>query len=143
MFKYKTDAEVQAMTEQEANDYAVAKRAHESELQTKAIDSAVKSAKDEFAVELKKANDNATELALKVTQMETKGDGNNSIESQLKTALQENHEAIKNIAKAGSGMVEITLKVPNTVTTASGINTAPPAITGTQQAPISNLMLRR
>jgi hypothetical protein len=26
MFKYKTDAEVQAMTEQEANDYAVAKR---------------------------------------------------------------------------------------------------------------------
>jgi hypothetical protein len=25
MFKYKTDAEVQAMTEQEANDYAVAK----------------------------------------------------------------------------------------------------------------------
>jgi hypothetical protein len=26
MFKYKTDAEVQAMTEQEANDYAVAKK---------------------------------------------------------------------------------------------------------------------
>jgi hypothetical protein len=25
MFKYKTDAEVQAMTEQEANDYAVVK----------------------------------------------------------------------------------------------------------------------
>jgi hypothetical protein len=34
MFKYKTDAEVQAMTEQEANDYAVAKRTHEADLQT-------------------------------------------------------------------------------------------------------------
>ena len=31
MFKYKTDAEVQAMTEQEANDYAIAKRAHEQD----------------------------------------------------------------------------------------------------------------
>jgi hypothetical protein len=38
MFKYKTDAEVQAMTEQEANDYAVAKEL-EAELQTKAIES--------------------------------------------------------------------------------------------------------
>jgi hypothetical protein len=34
MFKYKTDAEVQAMTEQEANDYAVAKkRTHEADKQ--------------------------------------------------------------------------------------------------------------
>jgi hypothetical protein len=38
MFKYKTDAEVQAMTEQEANDYAVAKT--QSGFAKKAIDSA-------------------------------------------------------------------------------------------------------
>jgi hypothetical protein len=44
MFKYKTDAEVQAMTEQEANDYAVAKE-RKADLQTKAIDSAVKERK--------------------------------------------------------------------------------------------------
>jgi hypothetical protein len=43
MFKYKTDAEVQAMTEQEANDYAVAKR--RLKLNKEAIDSAVKGAR--------------------------------------------------------------------------------------------------
>jgi hypothetical protein len=45
MFKYKTDAEVQAMTEQEANDYAVAKERTKI-CKQKAIDSAVKGAKE-------------------------------------------------------------------------------------------------
>lgn len=106
MFKYKTDAEVQAMTEQEANDYAVAKRTHEGDLQTKAIDSAVKSAKDELTAELKKANDNATELALKVTELETKGSLTED-EGALSKGLKENREAIKEVAKGGNAEVVI------------------------------------
>ena len=106
MFKYKTDAEVQAMTEQEANDYAVAKRIHEGELQTKAIETAVKGAKDELTAQLKKANDNATELALKVTELETKGSFT-ELESALSKGLKENKEAIKEVAKGGSSDVVI------------------------------------
>ena len=137
-FKYKTDAEVQAMTEQEANDYAIAKREHEQELVNKAIETAVNPLKED----LLKANKNLTEAGLEIEALKSKGGIDNSIENQLKQALEENHEAIKNIAKAGSGMIEITLKVPETVTTASGVNTAPPAITGTQMAPISNVNYR-
>jgi len=110
MFKYKTDAEVQAMTEQEANDYAVAKRSHEGDLQTKAIELAVKGAKDEFKTELKKANDNATELALKVTELETKG--LQSVEKTFASEILENKEAIKNIAKGSNN--ELVVKA-NTV----------------------------
>ena len=137
-FKYKTDAEVQAMTEQEANDYAIAKREHEQEQVNKAIETAVNPLKEDLA----KANKNLTEAGLEIEALKSKGGIDNSIENQLKQALEENHEAIKNIAKAGSGMIEITLKVPETVTTASGINTAPPAITGTQMASISNVNYR-
>jgi len=106
MFKYKTDAEVQAMTEQEANDYAIAKRAHEADLQTKAIDLAVKGAKDAFDVELKKVKDDNTELALKVTELETKG-----VKSVVKTfvdEIKENKDALKAIAKGGNA--EIVMK---------------------------------
>ena len=110
MFKYKTDAEVQAMTEQEANDYTVAKRSHEGDLQTKAIELAVKGAKDEFKTELKKANDNATELALKVTELETKG--LQSVEKTFASEILENKEAIKNIAKGSNN--ELVVKA-NTV----------------------------
>ena len=137
-FKYKTDAEVQAMTEQEANDYAIAKREHEQEQVNKAIETAVNPLKEDLV----KANKNLTEAGLEIEALKSKGGVDNSIENQLKQALEENHEAIKNIAKAGSGMIEITLKVPETVTTASGVNTAPPAITGTQMAPISNVNYR-
>lgn len=139
MFKYKTDAEVQAMTEQEANDYAIAKRAHEQDLQTKAIENAVNPLKEE----LTKAQKNLDQAGLEIEALKSKGGENaQSIENQLKQALTENHEAIKNIAKTGTGLVEITLKVVGDVTTASGTNVSPPAITGTQQAPISNVNYR-
>lgn len=139
MFKYKTDAEVQSMTEQEANDYAIAKRAHEQDLQTKAIETAVNPLKEE----LTKAQRNLDQAGLEIEALKAKGGEDlSSIENQLKQALEENHEAIKNIAKAGSGMVEITLKVPANITTANGVNTNPPNITGTQMSPLSNVNYR-
>jgi len=106
MFKYRTDAEVQAMTEQEANDYAIAKRAHEADLQTKAIETAIKGAKETFDAELKKVKEDNTELALKVTELETKG-----VKSVVKTfvdEIKENKESLKAIAKGGNA--EIVMK---------------------------------
>ena len=105
MFKYKTDAEVQAMTEQEANDYAIAKRAYEADLQTKAIDSAIKGAKETFDAELKKVKEDNTELALKVTSLETKGTADK--DDAFKTEFEANKEAIKSIVSGQRGEIEL------------------------------------
>lgn len=107
MFKYKTDAEVQAMTEQEANDYAVAKRAHEADLHQKAIDAAIKTTKEEMQVVIDKAKEDITELALQVKEIEAKG-GNASLESELSKELKEKKESIRSIAKGAKE--EITVK---------------------------------
>jgi hypothetical protein len=79
------------MTEQEANDYAVAKKNAEADLQTKAIDSAVKGAKEALEKELNKANEDVKELALK--QLETKG--SEVIKDDFKVEFEANKEAIK------------------------------------------------
>jgi len=107
MFKYKTDVEVQAMTEQEANDYAIAKRAHEADLQQKAIDKAIKTTKEEMQVIIDKAKEDITELALQVKEIESKG-GNASLESELSKELKEKKESIRSIAKGAKE--EITVK---------------------------------
>lgn len=84
----------------------------------------------------------AKEVANQLLEQTSKGSDTESYEAQLKRALAYNHEKIKQIAKDGSGVVEITLKAVADITTANGTNTAPPAITGVQQAPISNVNYR-
>ena len=84
----------------------------------------------------------AKEVANQILEQTSKGGDTESYEAQLKRALADNHEKIKQIAKDGSGVVEITLKAVADITTANGTNTAPPAITGVQQAPISNVNYR-
>lgn len=84
----------------------------------------------------------AKEVANQLLEQTSKVNDTESYEAQLKRALADNHEKIKQIAKDGSGVVEITLKAVADITTANGTNTAPPAITGVQQAPISNVNYR-
>lgn len=84
----------------------------------------------------------ATEIGKQLLEQTTTGSSVESYEVQLKKALEDNHEKIKQIAKDGSGVVEITLKAVADITTANGTNTAPPSITGVQQAPISNVNYR-
>lgn len=92
-------------------------------------------------VETLKAN--IDELAEKLAD-KSGAEKTESYETQLKNALIENHEKIKRIAKDGSGVIEITLKAPvaENITTANGVNTSPPSITGVQQASISNVNYR-
>jgi hypothetical protein len=100
MFKYKTDAEIQAMTEQEANDYAIAKRAHEADLQEKAIAKALEPVQTELkeAKETaKKAKENAEELALKVVELETKAVV--AKENPFLSVVKENREGINKSTK--------------------------------------------
>ena len=66
-----------------------------------------------------------------------------SFESAVSKAIASKHSEILDIYKKGSGVIEIDIaKTVGDITTANGTNTTPPAITGVQQAPISNINLR-
>lgn len=142
MFIYKSQEAIDAMTPQEADAYQVAKREFETNSTKEAIDKAVNEAKESLQTELKTSKKEVEDLAAKVLEMETKGgEAAESFEVQLKNALVANHEAIKNAYKS-NGVVEIQLKAVADVTTGSGTNISAPAITGSQQAPLSNVNLR-
>lgn len=55
--------------------------------------------------------------------------------------IEDNKDEISKIHSAGSGVV--TVKVPEDITSANGSNILPPDITGTQQAGLGNVNLRR
>jgi HK97 family phage major capsid protein len=105
MFKYKTDAEVQAMTEQEANDYAIAKRSHEAELQTKAIETAVKGVKDALQKEVAEAIDAAKQLSLEIEALKIKG--SKTEVNAFKEEFEGSQEKIKNILSGQRGEIEV------------------------------------
>jgi hypothetical protein len=65
-----------------------------------------------------------------------------SVEDVIAKGIVDRHEDIKKALASGQGFVEFEVKAVANVTTASGTNTNPPAITGTQQAPLSNVNLR-
>lgn len=80
------------------------------------------------------------DLAKFVNEFRTQGA--QSEKAQLEKFLTENKEEIKNIFAAGKGHVTFVPKVVGTITTAQGVNTNPPNIIGTQQAPLTNVNLR-
>ena len=80
------------------------------------------------------------ELALEVKE-EKATEKFESVEAQLVKAISERHEEIQK-AFSEKRAVEFELKAVASVTTASGTNTSPPAITGSQLAPVSNVNLR-
>lgn len=140
MFIYKKTEELEKMSATELDQYKTELEAHKDEQLKQNISETVKA-------EIKEANEAlksflSNEITAQLAEQTTKGGVSDSIEVQLTKALVENHEAIKNIAKNGSGVVEITLKAVADITTANGVNTSPPAITGTQQAPLSNVNYR-
>lgn len=67
MFKYKTQAELAKMDEAAVDAYMVAKKEHEDDLNQKAIDKAVKEAKEDAKTEAKKLVDEAVAAQKKVT----------------------------------------------------------------------------
>ena len=137
MFIYKTTAELEAMSAQELDAYKTAQKAHEKAESDKAIAEAIKTATEPLIGQVKELQEEIMSVKEQTTDKVLV-----SYAEQLTKAIKENHEKIKEISKAGSGVVEITLKAVADITTASGVNTAPPAITGTQQAPLQNVNLR-
>ena len=137
MFIYKTTAELEAMSAHELDAYKKLEKAHEKSEADKAVKEAVEKATEPLINELKEVKEEIMSVKEQATDKVLE-----SYAEQLTKAIKENHEKIKEISKAGSGVVEITLKAVADITTANGVNTSPPAITGTQQAPLQNVNLR-
>jgi archaellum component FlaC len=65
-----------------------------------------------------------------------------SMKGQVVEFIQKNFDKIKEIKSAGNGHIEFSVKVVDTIAVANGTNTSPPAVTGVQQAPLSNINFR-
>ena len=137
MFTYKSTAELEAMSAQELDAYKKLEKAHEKAEADKAVKEAVEKATEPLIEQVKGLQEDVMAVKEQATDKVLE-----SYAEQLTKAIKENHEKIKEISKAGSGVVEITLKAVADITTANGVNTSPPAITGTQQAPLQNVNLR-
>ena len=144
MFNYKTIAEIEKMDAEQKDTYATEKRNHEAELvkqeAAKQVAEALKELPTKADIDaLKEVNRIQGET---ITELKEKGtnSASNSFEAKVSKFIKDNHEQIKNVHKSRSGVVQI--KVVGDITTGSGTNTAPPSITGVQQAPLSNINLR-
>lgn len=105
-FTYKSQAEIDKMTDSEADAYKEAQREFESNQNKEAIDEAVKTAKAEMQVIIDKAKENISELALQVKELETKG-GTSAMENELSKELKEKKEAIRAIAKGAKEEIAV------------------------------------
>ena len=145
-FTYKTAEEIGKMSAEEQNKYLAEKTAHETAVRKDEIEKAVKPVQDDVtAIKASQQTSSEDIEAIKGTVK--------SIEETMKTihitglcdetltkAIIDNHEEIQKIFTKGNGVLE--LKVVGEITTATGVNTSPPNLVGTQLAPIANVNLR-
>jgi len=140
MFVYKKTEELEAMTVEQLDAYKAELKSHEDAEIKKGINSevekAIATAKEALKVSL------TAEIENQITDKITQNNVADGYDVQLKSFLKENEDKIKSIHNAGAGSVELTFKAVADISTANGINTAPPNITGTQQAGLSNVNLR-
>ena len=112
---------------------------------TKAVEDmgALKTALDTAKAENTRIEEIVKEQGVKITKLgEEGGVMGQSFKQEVDKFIEDNFDKIKSIKATGSGMVELVSKVVGNITTATGVNTNPPNLTGTQQAPLSNVNLR-
>lgn len=144
MFVYKTEKELQEMTQEQRDAYAVAKREYEAKTSKEQIDSAVSKTKEELQAEIDKMKQANEDLATKLQELaeSTKGSSDESINDQVDKFIKENHATIKEAFKNRAGALEI--KLPALVTTANGaLPTALPANFVAERDGVGNIPLRR
>lgn len=115
-----------------------------------AVDKAIGDFKTKFieeqATEMKALTDAAKEQGRLITELQKGGLSGQpiSIEDAIVKEITKRQPEIMAALKAGSGFIEVDVtKVVGDITAGSGTNTAPPAITGVQQAPLGNVNLRQ
>lgn len=156
MFVEKTPEEFEAMTPKEQAEYLIAQKEHNTELRQKEIKDALEKFKSENnsenkeAIEkLEKESERLKEALIEqgirlkaISEIPKNSFGIEDVSKQVADFISDNASKIAEMHKDGKGVLEIEIKAVGTITTANGVNTSPPAITGTQQAPLSNVNLR-
>lgn len=141
-FEKKTLAEISAMSDEQKEKYFADKEAYEKKEREQELENVKKDIQDTIA-----SNQKDTEIAIDevktIVEEIKKNQGEHISENDVLDAITKNHEEIKNIFKAGSGMLEINIKAVGAITTANGTNIDAPAIVGTQIAPLGNVQLRK
>ena len=103
---------------------------------------ALKTALDAAKAENTRIEDIVKTQGIAITKLKESGGMPAGFKNEVDKFITDNFDKIKAIKSAGNGMIELVSKVVGNITTATGINTDPPNITGTQQAPLSNVNLR-
>jgi HK97 family phage major capsid protein len=153
-FTYKAESDLAAMTGEQRDIYSEQKRAFEQEATEKMIiDAIAKAFPMETPEEIKAKTDaialekaQFSEMKEAINQMKENGFGasnGDSFGKQVSDAIKSNFDKIKSLFSSGSGVVEFEIKAVADITTGNGTNTAPPSITGVQQAGLSNINLRQ
>ena len=145
-FEKKSLAELAGMSAEDQEKYMAAKETHDTAVREKALEEALKP----LGINVKTIEDSQKETSKDVDSIK---ESVKSIEETMKTihitglsdetltkAIIDNHEEIQKIFTKGNGVLE--LKVVGEITTATGVNTSPPNLVGTQLAPIANVNLR-
>src|SRR5688572_9844394 len=143
-FEKKTLKEIADMSPEEKEAYYTAKEANDAEVRKSELDAATKDIKESQ----KKSETDIADLSKKLTKIDEAVKVINlpyseTPEISMLKAIAEKHEEIQKLYEAGSGVLEFTMKAPATITTANGTNIDVPAINGTDQAPVTNVNLRR
>lgn len=118
MFKYKTQKELAALSEEEVDAYMTAKKQHEDAERKKEIEDAVKAAQEALSAELKKANDNVEDLTEQIGKIKEQTEKTKSIQKGSFVEFVEKSIADKTLEKA-SGSNKHVLKVAALMTTAN------------------------
>lgn len=114
-FKYKSQKEVNELTDEQVEVYAKEVKAHESALQTKAIELAVKESEKGFDAKLKAITDEKEEMQKHLDALDVKLQKKDVMKtavkegfvSKIKTELKENFEAISTVRKGNSTKIDV------------------------------------
>ncbi|MGG7470774.1 hypothetical protein ACVVIH_20480 [Chryseobacterium arthrosphaerae] len=149
-FKYKTVAEINAMSPDEQEKYLAEKKTHEDKVRKDELDEAVKAALAPILTGQTNSENQIKEIAddLASIQESMKSSFNGIIvdEEKLLETIAEKQEEIKSLLKAGTGQLEIMVlpnanKAVGTLTTASGQITGMDALLATQLNPLQRIDL--
>jgi len=141
-FKYKSSADIAAMSDDERNKYAEDLRDHAAKENQKAIEKALEPLNKEIST-LKVSLSEATELGKELQdKLDTSAKGD-TVEQVVSKFITDNFATIKTLKSRGTGLIEFEIKAVGTMTTESATNPdGIPVLVGVQMAPPTRVNLR-
>lgn len=142
MFTYKTQEELEKMSVEELAKYHAEMKQHEADERKKELANLKNEVSKEMKENQEKTEKSIDEVKTIVAELKKVSLGGIT-EDALVDAIKEKHAEIKKVYEAGSGVVEIEFKSVGSVATTNGTNANVPTLQGTQDAPISDVRLRK